>query len=865
MSTENTHMPSLDEVLESIRSDEPSPAEIAASAARVRARLGLSAQVAGSPVHIESCAGFQALVPAFVEGKLPAATALLVEDHSRECIPCRRVLIAARTPRAVPAEASTVRKNRPATTRWAAVAALAAVAVLGTYGAWQVIPLLGASPQLKVMRVDGTLYQVTADALVPLRPGMKVSAKDAVRTARDGGALLMMDDGSRIEMRERTELTVAKRRDGSTIHLGGGAIIVEASPQGSGHLDVRTADCLVAVKGTIFSVNSGTKGSRVSVVEGAVRVAADGRESLLKPGDQITTSDAVTTVAVGAEFAWSKDAPRYAQLLNELASLRKDLEARVPTPGLRYSSDLLDRMPQGTILYAAIPNLTDALVTARTVFEEHVAQSGELQRWWDQHMSSPEHRKAMDDAFTEVRELGSQLGDEIVIALAQSPDGKIHGPILMSEVKDRSAFGRTLAKELTGVKANASMTFEGSVVRIEFANSPVLFERSGARALAKTTPAWNDSPFREKLVAAYADGTSWLFGVDLKAMMGQAQGRALAPGDRGDTLAAQWERLGLLDAQSLIFERTESPAGASLRGEISFDQPRHGFVGWLAAPARMGAAEFISPDAAFAAAAVVKRPEELLSEALSMAELGGDRPSDADLAQLRALAATMGGDIAIALDGPVLPVPSWKVAIEVYDPQGFQSAFLSLVAQVNGHIAARGETGRITVEREETGNRTDWVARFTGSEAGDHSMRYTFVDGYMIAAPNRTLIDRAIEQRGNGYTLARSSAFAALLPADGQVNVSAFVWEHLGPTVGPLASTVSGALASDELKAIEAMAAESRPRLATAYGEDDRIIISVRGERSLGSMLGSIISAQNLGALTHVFEQARIARGTTAP
>jgi hypothetical protein len=97
------------------------------------------------------------------------------------------------------------------------------------------------------------------------------------------------------------------------------------------------------------------------------------------------------------------------------------------------------------------------------------------------------------------------------------------------------------------------------------------------------------------------------------------------------------------------------------------------------------------------------------------------------------------------------------------------------------------------------------------------------------------------------------------------VNVSAFVWEHLGPTVGPLASKISSALAAGEMKAIEAMAAESRPRLMTAYGEDDRIVISVRGERSLGSMLGSILSAQNLGVLSHVFEQARTPRGAAAP
>jgi hypothetical protein len=860
MNTNDTRKPSLDEVLESIRNDEPSQEEIAASAARVGARLGLSAPVAGSAIHIENCAGFQALIPAFLDGRLPKGTALLLEDHSRECIPCRRALIAARTPKAVAAQAASVRKARPAYTRWAAAAAVAAVAVLGAYTAWQAMPLFGGDPQLKVMRVDGTLYQLTAGALVPLRPGMKVSAKAVVRTAKDSGALVMMDDGSRIEMRDRTELTVAKRRDGSTVRLGGGAIIVEASPQGSGHLDVRTNDCLVAVKGTIFSVNAGTKGSRVSVVEGAVRVAADGRESLLHPGDQMSTSAAVTAVSVGDEIAWSKDAARYEQLLNELASLRKDLNARVPTPGLRYSSKLLDRMPDGTILYAAIPNITEALVTAKTVFEEHIAESPALQSWWNEHMSAPEHRREMDAAFEKIKSLGSQLGDEIVIALTQTKKGVVHGPILMAEVKDRSAFRQTLADEMKDVKGSmpeASMKFEGSVVKIEFAHP---FTPGAAAANAPAT-AWADSPFRAKLDAAYADGTSWLFAVDLKAMIADALAQANGNSAR---LAEQWERMGVLDAESLVFERTEGNDGATLRAEIAFDQPRRGLAGWLAAPGPLTAADFVSPDAAFAAAAIVKRPEVLLSEALSW--IGPDvsnRPSDQDLESLRGLASTLGGDVAIALDGPVLPVPSWKVVVEVYDAVRFQSELTNLVARLNDRIASEGHVGRIVVERADTGNRTDWVVRFTGAEAEGHAMRYTFADGYLIAAPSQVLIDRAIEQRANGYTLARSAEFVALLPTDGQVNLSAFVWQHLGPTIGPLASKLSGAIASEQLNALGQLSSDSKPRLVTAYAEDDRIVISARGEAGLGSLLGSMISAQQLSSLGTVLDHARHAKDTT--
>ena len=144
-------------------------------------------------------------------------------------------------------------------------------------------------------------------------------------------------------------------------------------------------------------------------------------------------------------------------------------------------------------------------------------------------------------------------------------------------------------------------------------------------------------------------------------------------------------------------------------------------------------------------------------------------------------------------------------------------------------------------------------------------MRYTIADGYLIAAPSRVLIDRAIEQRGNGYTLARSSEFAALLPADGHVNFSAFVWQHLGPTIGPLAAKVSGALATDDMKALETMAGESRPRLVTAYAEDDRIVVNSRGDAGLGSMLGSFVSAHGLGALGAALDHARQAGGPTEP
>ena len=137
---------------------------------------------------------------------------------------------------------------------------------------------------------NGAVYVVSDAESRQLAAGEQIQKGERVRTAKDSNALLRLADGSTVEMRERSEFSVSENRRGVTVNLERGDVIVEAAKQHNGRLYVQTPDSLVSVKGTIFAVESGTKGSRVSVVEGEVEVNHAGKDETLLPGDQTTTS-----------------------------------------------------------------------------------------------------------------------------------------------------------------------------------------------------------------------------------------------------------------------------------------------------------------------------------------------------------------------------------------------------------------------------------------------------------------------------------------------------------------------------------------------------------------------------------------------
>src|SRR5947209_7714531 len=117
----------LDQVAAGIRNEQVNSAEVNEAKKRVWTRLSSEegarkmranrTQDACAPLgapfdHIEGCADFRSLIPAYMSGNLSEARSLLLVDHTHECIPCRKALKQARETRVTTVDQDGYGKSR---------------------------------------------------------------------------------------------------------------------------------------------------------------------------------------------------------------------------------------------------------------------------------------------------------------------------------------------------------------------------------------------------------------------------------------------------------------------------------------------------------------------------------------------------------------------------------------------------------------------------------------------------------------------------------------------------------------------------------------------------------------------------------
>ena len=314
-----------------------------------------------------------------------------------------------------------------------------------------------------------------------------------------------------------------------TIALDNGAVIVQASRRNYGHLYVKTPDCRVAVTGTLFSVDAGIKGSRVAVLQGSVHVLHAGMDTLIHAGDQVTTSDNLSPAPVEQQIAWSHDREKYLPLLAQFSALRRRIE-QIPFPQLRYTSDLLERVPSDTLLYISIPNLGDFLSEANQIFQDQLKQNPELQQWWDR--GHDRNTADLDSLVEKLHRMSQYLGDEIVIVGVKQPTNP--GFAVIADVKrgglDDFLKGQLAAsnsnpglvlldQRLMGAAHDSSQTSAGGYALIGehvavFSNSIATLKQINAQLNAGAS-GFAVGEFGQRIKAAYGRGAGIILAADI--------------------------------------------------------------------------------------------------------------------------------------------------------------------------------------------------------------------------------------------------------------------------------------------------------------------------------------------------------------
>ncbi len=839
----------FNQAMEDVVRTEPTEAEMAAAADRVWARIsaaGVSpettatSEIASHPSAVlRNQADYEALFAGYYRQTLPAAQKELLEARLHEDVATRQAwhsYKAAQEGRVLSFSRPASKAGNPrfaALPRWAAMAAMLALAAgLSWYG-WNAWGPAQRGPQGTVQAASQPLYVMRGSAVQALAAGGPIGPNEEVRVPEGGVATIALRDGSLVEVRESSSFRLSSFGRDLTIHLHGGDVLVEAAKRSQGHLYVQSRDVNVAVTGTVFAVGTGLKGSRVGVVEGSVRVAQNGRKLALKPGQQYASTAEITPVPVEQQIAWSQNFEKHLALMRSLTALETELAA-MRLPSLRYSSSLAPYLPADTIIYVSVPNLEDPIQQAREILSGRLQQDQVLREWMESH----DEKFSVDTMLAELQGMSSYAGEELLLVSVRDANGKPGAPAVVADLR-KEGFAEYLQQRLTALAqgetippltvyrdlASLSQAGETKGIHVAVAGGKLVLSpelttvRQIASALLSQQGGFYQSDFGARVAATYQDGAGFFLAADLTGIAHEVGTKA--------------EFTGIDGLQFLVIEQQQIEGHTDLRSTFTFGTDRHGMASWLAAPGSLRALEFVTPSASVVAAAMVKDPVAMLEDVL--AGMATDANASGKLSELEAklnlrirddFAAPLGNEMAFALDGPMLPVPGWKVVVQVNDPVRLQTAITRLVEAVNREASLQGKpTATLGLEV------VDGVEFHTITLPGAGRLttaHYAFTQGYLVAAPDRGLVRQAMQTQSSGTSLLAHEGFRKLIPTGASTGFSGVFFQQAGSALASVANQAATLAGQDAEKAaaIEQMAKELKPSLIAAQGSSRSVTIA---------------------------------------
>jgi len=248
-------------------------------------------------------------------------------------------------------------------------------------------------------------------------------------------------------------------------------------------------------------------------------------------------------------------------------------------------------------------------------------------------------------------------------------------------------------------------------------------------------------------------------------------------------LAPTLDLLGLPSLDYLLLSPDFAGHGMNQAARLAFGpEGRDGVMNWLAEPSPMRGLNFFSPDVHVFASAIVRNPYRMFLDYLLYLQATGKendfRQALEVVAQREDFLKSFGGEIAVGIDSPVLPVPNVKIAIEVSDHEAFQKGLDQIVSDL---LRAFEREGKIAiVEDVMHKDRTIYTLVIDGVP---FTPAWTFVDTYFIAGPGPQFVRNSIDVYESRHSIASDSRLAALLPGNLDMNFSMLLYQDLARSI----------------------------------------------------------------------------------
>lgn len=707
---------------------------------------------------------------------------------------------------------------------WAAAALVMLTLGLGTYSVYRTVVPTGHAALAQVAELQGRVMLLEGGHYRPIEKGAPLEQSQRIKVAEGGYVALKFRDGNILEAREGTQLALLDFPDRFEVAMNRGQVWAHLNIKPKKRFIVKTAHVRAIAVGTVYGVEEGLDRSIVSVARGTVQVESGAGQAAqaVTAGQTVSSRPDTETPAADKAIAWS-------HYQDDLASLAPKTDTQVaqadpqlqvepsvtPAPAAASASqpaasqmamasappavsNLLDLLPEGTRYFLDFPDWGTILQAFHGTDYSALATEPSMRRWWEaihgkQYLSEIEKEIRIFEILDIAKLIDGQLilavvppKDEVILmAGCQGHEAEIRARIdkLYMEQPAQTTGTLTLAQQQAQLAASQARQKEWEKLRqhaqvvqgrLIISSSIELAQETASRLNSGQPTGFTSSPFYKKLMSNVNNP---------KLMMAANLDGVFPEQSKNDPeLDHTLSLLGVRGLDYMLVAPSFQGRGINQAARLGFKKDRFGMMNWLAEPAPMRGFDFFSADVHFFVSAIVRNPRQIFFDVLLYKYASGQHADEQVLRAFfdkhQSFFDSFGGEVALGADNPVLPVPNFKLAVEVADPKTFEAQLNQMVQELIASLEARDKFAYTDVK--------DYKGYHVHSLSIDEvplTPSWALVDDFCIFGPGPQFVQDSIDVYLGQRSIGHDTHLLSLLPKTAQTEFSLLVYQDIAKSI----------------------------------------------------------------------------------